>query len=88
MNDIIILNNEHPNFKRLYWSTDKNRIKEIMSRVNAKYLKGLLRHFRNFPFEEYYHINSNDLRLFLRYDGCQFTVTHQTIIKELYKRGM
>ena len=28
-----------------------------------------------------------DLRLFIRYDGYQFTVSEKTIIKELYKQG-
>lgn len=27
--------------KRLYWSTDKEHIKHILSRVNIKYLRGL-----------------------------------------------
>lgn len=86
MSEIVILNDEHPDFKRLYWSTDKDRIKEILSKVNVKYLRGLIRQY-TYPFECDYNISSKDLRLFIRYDGCQFTVSQDTIIKELYKRG-
>lgn len=87
MNKIYILNKEHPDFIRLYWSSDKDRIKHILSRVNVKYLKGLIRQFTA-TFDEWYGISSDDLRVFLRYDGCQFTVSHKTIIKELYRRGI
>jgi hypothetical protein len=40
-NNIVILNDEHPDFKRLYWNTDKEKIKHILSRVNVKYLRGV-----------------------------------------------
>ena len=35
-----IINLPHPDFKRLYWSTDKDKINEIIKRINFKYLKG------------------------------------------------
>jgi hypothetical protein len=88
MNDIYILNKEHPDFIRLYWSSDKDRIKHILSRVNVKYFKGLMRRFTTATFDEWYGISSDDMRVFLRYDGYQFTVSHKTIIKELYRRGI
>ena len=88
MNNIYILNKEHPYFIRLYWSKDKDRIKHILSRVNVKYLKGVMRRFATATFDEWYGISTNDFRVFLRYDGCQFTVSHKTIIKELYRRGI
>ena len=84
---MVILNNEHPNFKRLYWNTDKDKIKEFLSRVNVKYLRGLIRQY-TYPFECFYDVSSKDLRLFIRYDGCKFTVSRDTIIKELYRRGV
>lgn len=83
---MVILNNEHPNFKRLYWNTDKDKIKKILSRVNVKYLRGLIRQYI-YPFECDYDVSTKDLRLFIRYDSCQFTVSRDTIIKELYRRG-
>jgi hypothetical protein len=87
MGNTVILNDEHPDFKRLYWSMDKDRIKEILSRVNVKYLRGLIRQY-TYPFDYWYDTSSNDLRLFIRYDGCQFTISRDTIIKELCRRGM
>ena len=54
MNKIYILNKEHPDFIRLYWSKDKDRIKHILSRVNVKYLKGLMRRFSTVIFDEWY----------------------------------
>ena len=86
-NNIVILNDEHPDFKRLYWNTDKEKIKHILSRVNVKYLKGLIRQFI-LPHNDYDTIALKDLRLFIRYDGYQFTVSEKTIIKELYRRGI
>ena len=86
-NNIVILNEEHPDFKRLYWSTDKEKIKHILSRVNVKYLRGLIRQFI-LPYSDYDTIAVKDLRLFIRYDGYQFTVSEKTVIKELYRRGV
>lgn len=85
--NIVILNREHPDFKRLYWSTDKEKIKHILSRVNVKYLRGLIRQFI-IPDNDWDTIAAKDLRLFIRYDGYQFTVSKKTVIKELYRRGV
>ena len=79
--NIVILNREHPDFKRLYWSTDKEKIKHILSRVNVKYLRGLIRQFI-IPDNDWDTIATKDLRLFIRYDGYQFTVSEKTVIKE------
>lgn len=86
MDNIVILNDEHPDFKRLYWNKDKEKIEHILSRVNVKYLRGLIRRFI-LPYNDWDTIAVKDLRLFIRYDGCQFTVSEKTIIKELYRRG-
>ena len=86
-NNIVILNTEHPDFKRLYWSIDKEKIKHILSRVNVKYLRGLIRQFI-LPYDDWDIITTEDLRIFIRYDGYQFTVSEKTIIKELYRRGL
>ena len=86
-NNIVILNREHPDFKRLYWSIDKEKIKHILSRVNVKYLRGLIRQFI-LLYDDWDIITTEDLRIFIRYDGCQFTVSEKTIIKELYRRGL
>ena len=83
--NIVILNREHPDFKRLYWNTDKEKIKHILSRVNVKYLRGLIRQFI-IPYNDWDTIAAKDLRLFIRYDGYQFTVSEKTVIKELYRR--
>ena len=86
-NNIVILNREHPDFKRLYWSIDKEKIKHILSRVNVKYLRRLIRQFI-LPYDDWDIITTEDLRIFIRYDGYQFTVSEKTIIKELYRRGL
>lgn len=85
-NNIVILNDEHPDFKRLYWNTDKENIKHILSKVNIKYLRGLIRRFI-LPHNDCDTIAVKDLRLFIRYGGYQFTISEKTIIKELYRRG-
>lgn len=79
---ISIINEEHPDFVRLYWKSDKNKIKQILSRVNVKYLRGLI-----YQFFVPYDIPLNDLRIFIRYDGYQFLITRKDIIKELNRRG-
>lgn len=76
---IVILNREHPDFKRLYWNTDKEKIKHILSRVNVKYLRGLIRQFI-LPYNDWDTIAVKDLRLFIRYDGYQFTISEKTVI--------
>ena len=88
-NDLYIVNKEHSNFVRLYWSTDKEKIKHILSRVNVKYLRGLIRKFIISDYDWCDYVSSlTNICIFLRYDGCQFLVNRKTIIKELYRRGL
>ena len=68
------------NFKRLYWMTHKKQIKEILSRVNIKYLKGLKLRFTKSAE------GANGTRLYCRYDGYEFQVSLKTINDELYRR--
>lgn len=76
----MVLNNEHSDFKRLYWASDKKQIKEILSTVNGKYLKGL----RNKLTRNAY--GSLDSRIYCRYSGYQFQVSKKTIDDELTRR--
>lgn len=86
---MIIINKEHPDFVRLYWSTDKEKIKHILSRVNVKYLRGLIRKFIISDYDWYdYAYSLTNICAFLRYDGYQFIVNRKTIIKELYRREL
>lgn len=73
-----ILNLSHPDFKRLYWSTDKDKINEIIKRINFKYLKGAERRFRTACYYE--------SRIYMRYDGYQFLVSRETLRKEITRR--
>ena len=73
-----ILNLPHPDFKRLYQSTDKDKINEIIKRINFKYLKGAERRFRTW----YYY----EPRIYMRYDGFEFLVSRQTLRKEITRR--
>lgn len=72
---------ENDNFKRLYWASDKKLIKEILTRVNIKYLQGLKRKFCESPY------GKNGTRFYLRYDGYQFQVSGITVNKELKRRN-
>ena len=86
---MIIINEKHPDFVRLYWSTDKEKIKHILSRVNVKYLRGLIRKFIISDYDWYdYEYSLANTYVFLRYDGYQFLVNRKTIIKELYRREL
>ena len=86
---MIIINEEHPDFVRLYWSTDKKKIKHILSRINVKYLRGLIRKFIINDYDWYDYVYSlTNIYMFLRYDGYQFLVNRKTIIKELYRREL
>ena len=76
----MILNEEHRNFKRLYWSSDKEQIKEILSTVNEKYLRGLYRKLLRSPN------GKKGSRIYCRYDGYQFQVSAKTVIDELNRR--
>lgn len=77
----MILNEEHRNFKRLYWSSNKEQIKEILSTVNEKYLRGLYRKLQRSPN------GKNGSRIYCRYNGYQFQVSAKTVIDELNRRG-
>lgn len=68
------------NFKRLYWAENKQEILHILSRVNIKYLMGLIARWHGVPK------GANGTRFYLRYDGCQFQVSYNTIVKELHRR--
>ena len=69
-----VINLPHPDFKRLYWSTDKDKINKI---INFKYLKGAERRFRAWYYEP---------RIYMRYDGFEFLVSRQTLRKEITRR--
>lgn len=87
--ELYIVNKEHPDFVRLYWSTNKGKIKHILSRVNVKYLRGLVRKFIINDYDWYDYVYSlTNIYMFLRYDGYQFLVNRKTIIKELYRREL
>ena len=87
--ELYIVNKEHPDFVRLYWSTDKEKIKHILSRVNVKYLRGLIRQFFVEDADWFdYEYSMNNIVIFLRYDGYQFLVNEKTVIKELCRRGL
>ena len=77
----MIINEEHRNFKRLYWNSNKEQIKEILSTVNEKYLHGLYRRLQRNP------MGKNGSRIYCRYSGYQFQVSAKTIADELTRRG-
>lgn len=77
----MILNDEHKNFKRLYWNSNKEQIKNILSTVNEKYLRGMFRKLQRNPQD------LNGSRIYCRYSGYQFQVSPKTILKELKSRG-
>ena len=78
--DKYLLNIENKNFKRLYWKTDKKKIKEILSTVNEKYLWGIRKKLGRSGF------GSDEIRIYLRYSGYQFQVSHKTISDEIHRR--
>lgn len=76
----MLLNKEHKDFHRLYWNSNKKQIKEILSVINIKYLKGLLNKLtRN-------QHGTKGSRIYCRYSGYQFQVSAKTIKDELNKR--
>lgn len=77
----MIVNNEHIDFKRLYWNSNKEQIKNILSTVNEKYLRGMFRKLQRNPQ------GLNGSRIYCRYSGYQFQVSPKTILKELKSRG-
>lgn len=76
----MILNEEHRDFKRLYWSSNKEQIKETLSTVNEKYLRGLYRNLQRSAN------GKNGSRIYCRYNGYQFQVSAKTVIDELKRR--
>jgi hypothetical protein len=76
----MIINEEHRNFKRLYWNKDKEQIREILSIVNEKYLRGMYRKIQRNPH------GKNGTRIYCRYSGYQFQVSGKTILDELKRR--
>ena len=88
------MNNE---LHRLFWSTDKDRINHILTRLNPKYLKGLhkrcLIEFGK-KHEVTMYMNSEEYKkeLFygtkveVKYDGCIFEVSLSTLLNEINRR--
>ena len=76
----MLLNKEHKNFHRLYWNSNKKQIKEILSTINIKYLKGLLNKLTRNQY------GTRGSRIYCRYSGYQFQVSAKTIKDELNKR--
>ena len=82
---------------RLFWSTDKDRINHILTRLNPKYLKGLhKRYLIEFgkKHEATMYMNSeeyNNERFYrttveVKYDGCIFDVSLSTLLNEINRR--
>ena len=76
----MVMNKEHRDFKRLYWTSNKKQIKEILSTVNEKYLKGLRKKITRSAY------GSHGSRIYCRYSGYQFQVSKKTIDDELTRR--
>lgn len=76
----MLLNKEHKDFHRLYWNSNKKQIKEILSTINIKYLKGLLNKLTRNQY------GTKGSRIYCRYSGYQFQVSAKTIKNELNKR--
>ena len=76
----MVLNEEHKDFKRLYWHNNKKLIKEILVTVNEKYLRGLKNKIDRSPY------GSRGSRIYCRYSGHQFQVSAKTINDELRRR--
>ena len=92
------MKNNKVELKRLYWSTDKDKINHILSRLNPKYLIGLykrcnreigkkgevLRYLNSESFKEEILYNTP---VEVKYDGCIFNVSLKTLFKEIGKRN-
>lgn len=76
----MVLNEQHRDFRRLYWSSDKKQIREILSTVNEKYLNGLQERLRNNQY------GKRGSRIYCRYSGYQFQVSAKTVADELNRR--
>lgn len=82
---------------RLFWSTDRDKINHILTRINPKYLRGLhkrcLIEFGK-KHEVTMYMNSeeyNNERFYrttveVKYDGCIFDVSLSTLLKEINRR--
>lgn len=68
-------------FHRLYWASNKQKINEILSTVNIKYLLGLKK--KIYKTDK----GSKGTRMFIRYSGYEFQVSSITINKELKRRS-
>ena len=79
----VFINRPHPDFKTLYWSEDKEKIKKILRHINFKYLQGAERRFRDYCSCWYYDYEP---KIYMRYDGYQFSVSRQTLRKEITRR--
>lgn len=84
--------------KRLYWSTDKEQINHIISRLNPKYLIGLYKRCNKEIHKKVavlQYMNSTDFKaevlyntpVEVKYDGCIFNVSLKTLFKEINKRN-
>lgn len=82
---------------RLFWSTDRDKINHILTRINPKYLRGL--HTRCLiefgkKHEVTMYMNSEEYKkeLFygtkveVKYDGCIFEASLSTLLKEINRR--
>jgi hypothetical protein len=56
-------------------------MKEILSTVNEKYLRGMFRRLQRNPQ------GKNGSRIYCRYSGYQFQLSPKTILDELERRG-
>jgi hypothetical protein len=91
------MKNNEVELKRLYWSTDRDKINHILSRLNPKYLIGLYKRCnREISKKEYTlrYLNSESFKeeilyntpVEVKYDGCIFNVSLKTLFKEIGRR--
>lgn len=82
-------------YKRLYWSTDKEKINEILQHMNVKYLVGIYERYKRYTdegiphnLEDYENPENYRYQEEVKYDGCIFNASKKTIRKELIRRGL
>lgn len=91
------MKNNEVELKRLYWSTDKDKINHILSRLNPKYLIGLYKRCNKEIHKKVgvlQYMNSTDFKsevlyntpVEVKYDGCIFNVSLKTLFKEIGRR--
>ena len=85
--------------KRLYWSTDKEQIIQIMHHLNIKYLLSLYKkaireeHVWTTCTWDYYSTEDDWKTAYIsvyqtvKYDGCQFQASVKTLKDELKRRN-